>query len=329
MKFRRTIKLGMIGPDVLYIKNQLFKLGMYDSKIKRIISNKFRIDSVNATKKFQETYDSVCEGPLDVTGTIYEACWEAIEAAVKGEIKPKVDPEPTPTPDPDPDPEPEPEPVKGLLDSYTWIKPSKRKAIEKDLLDTSEMRRKICLDILKYAFDPDYRTNQNVRALYMWGGNLYNTDLKLNIATATKIEVGAKRYPDKYDGGRKEWMLSEVAKNPNLAASDCSGMEVGWLRKFKLTTNKFDQNANSLGSTKYSVECTKDEAQPATFIHKDGHIGTYVGGGYVVEFVGGAYGCQLTARDKRKVWNFVKKKSETMSKWTDYWNFKELLKYDD
>lgn len=324
MKFRREIKLGMSGPDVLYIKKQLFALGMYDKKIKRIISNKFRQDSVNATKKFQETYDSVCEGPLNVTGTIYEACWEAIEAAVRGEISPKVGP----TPEPEPIP-PSPEPVKGLLDSYTWIKPAKRKAIEKDLLATSEMRRNICLEILKYAFDPDLRSGNNVRALYMWGGNLYNTDLKLNIATKAKIETGAKKNPDKYDGGRKEWMLSEVAKNPNLPASDCSGMEVGWLRKFKITNNKFDENANNLGSEKYSVQCTKAEAQPATFAHRDGHLGTYVGGGYIVEFVGGAYGCQLTARDKRKVWNFIEKKTQTMGAWKDYWDFKELLKYDD
>ena len=286
MEFRRTIKLGMVGADVLYIKRKLFDLGMYNSKVKRIISNKFRIDSVNATKKFQETYDSVCEGPLEVTGTIYEACWEAIEAAARGEIKPKVDPDPEPTPTP----EPEPEPKKGMLDSYTWIKPSKRKAIEKDLLNTNEMRRSICLEILKWCYDPDYRSG-DVRALYMWGGNLYNTDLKLNIATAEKIEVGAKRYPDKYDGGRKEWMLSEVAKHNDLPASDCSGMEVGWLRKFKLVNNKFDSNADTLGSEKYSVKCEIKNLKPGTFAHRDGHLGTYVGGDYIVEFVGGAYGC--------------------------------------
>ncbi len=265
MEFRRTIKLGMVGADVLYIKRKLFDLGMYDSKIKRIISNKFRIDSVNATKRFQETYDSVCEGPLEVTGTIYEACWEAIEAAARGEIKPKVDP------DPGPDPTPVPEPKKGMLDSYTWIKPSKRRAIEKDLLDTNEMRRNICLEILKWCYDPDYRSG-DVRALYMWGGNLYNTDLKLNIATATKIEVGAKRYPDKYDGGRKEWMLSEVAKHNDLPASDCSGMEVGWLRKFKLVNNKFDSNADTLGSEKYSVECEIKNLKPGTLSHRDVHL---------------------------------------------------------
>lgn len=322
MEFRRTIKLGMVGADVLYIKRKLFDLGMYDSKVKRIISNKFRIDSVNATKRFQETYDSVCEGPLEVTGTIYEACWEAIEAAARGEIKPKVDPDPEPSPDP------EPEPKKGMLDSYTWIKASKRKAIEKDLLNTNEMRRSICLEILKWCYDPDYRSG-DVRALYMWGGNLYNTDLKLNIATAAKIEVGAKRYPDKYDGGRKEWMLSEVAKHDDLPASDCSGMEVGWLRKFKLVNNKFDSNADTLGSEKYSVKCEIKNLKPGTFAHRDGHLGTYVGGDYIVEFVGGAYGCQLTNRTNRKVWNFVEKKMHTFSSWKDFWDFKELLKYDD
>ena len=321
MEFKRTIKLGMSGSDVLYIKKKLFELGMYSNKIKRIRSNQFRKDSVEATEKFQNTYDSICEGPLEVTGTIYEACWEAIEAAARGEIKPKVDPTPTPTPSPEPTPT-------GLLDSYTWIKPSKRKLIEKDLENTCEMRRNICLEILKYAYDPEYRTGNEVRALYMWGGNLYNTDLKLNIATATKIEVGAKRYPKKYDGGRKEWMLSEVKKNPNLPASDCSGMEVGWLRKFKLTNNRFDQNANALGSTQFSIKCEIENLKPGTFAHRNGHLGTYVGGGYIVEFVGGAYGCQLTKRTDRKVWNFVEQKMHTFSAWEDFWNFKELLKYD-
>lgn len=167
---------------------------MYSSKIKRITSNKFRQDSVEATINFQNTYNDIDNKPFEVTGTIYERCWYAIEAAVAGEIKPKPGPTPPPTPS-------------GLLDDYTWIKPDKRKLIEADLLKVSELRRNICLEILKYAFDPDYRSGNDVRGLYMWGGNLYNTDLKLNIATAAKIEAGAKKKPKMYDGGRKEWML--------------------------------------------------------------------------------------------------------------------------
>ena len=68
-------------------------------------------------------------------------------------------------------------------------------------------------------------------------------------------------------------------------------MEVGYLRKYKLVKNTFDVNANSLASKTYSIKTTKEASLPGTFAHKDGHIGTYVGGGYVVEFVGGAYGC--------------------------------------
>ena len=265
MEYTREIKYGMSGDDVFYIKNKLFDLGMYLPKIKKITSKTFRADSVLATKNFQTKYH------LDVTGTVNEVTWNKIEEESK--------PEPTPTPTPS-----------GLLDEYTWLDPKKREAIEKDLVKVSELRKNICLEILKYAFDPTYRKG-DVRALYMWGGNLYNTDLKLNIATKAKIEAGAKKYPQHYDGGRKEWMLAQVEKNPNLPASDCSGMEVGYLRKFKLVKNSFDANANRLSSKSYSTKTTKDAAIPGTFAHKDGHIGTYVGGGYVVEFVGGAYGC--------------------------------------
>ena len=216
-----------------------------------------------------------------------------------------------------------------MLSNYTWIDPKKRKLIEADLAKVSEMRRNICLEILKYAFDPEYRSG-DVRALYMWAENMYNSSLNLNYATKAKIESGAKKYPQYYDGGRKEWMLKQVERCATLPCSDCSGMEVGWLRKFKLVSNKFDRNSTALASKACSIETTREKALPGTFIHRPGHIGTYVGGGYVVEFVGGAYGCQLTCCDKgkRKVWNFIDKKLHKFSDWDDFWNFKELTKYD-
>lgn len=189
MEFKRTIVKGMSGSDVLYIKQKLFALGMYSDKIKRITSNKFRQDSVLATEKFQTEYK------LDVTGTVYEECWNAI---VKAADEPTPGPEPTPTPTPTPTP--------GYLDEYTWIDPKKRAAIEKDLTKVSELRRNICLDILQWAYDPEYRKG-DVRALYMWAENLYNKKLQPNYATAKMIENGAKKYPQNYDGGRKEWML--------------------------------------------------------------------------------------------------------------------------
>lgn len=323
MEFMRNIFLGVRGNDVFYIKNKLFDLGMYEPKIKKISSKAFHADSLLATKKFQE------ENNLPVTGIINRETWDAI-------VK-KADeiPEDTVILDPTTEPEPvKPQPAPPVsstnyLTNYTWLDPKKRKLIEADLAKVSEMRRNICLEILQYAFDPEYRSG-NVRALYMWAENLYGRDLKLNYATKAKIEAGAKKYPNNYDGGRKEWMLEQVEKNPKLPCSDCSGMEVGWLRKFKLVNNSFDKSSSGLASTSCSVKTTREEALPGTFIHRPGHIGTYVGGGYVVEFVGGAYGCQLTncANGKRKVWNFIDKKLHKFSDWDDFWNFKELLKYD-
>lgn len=269
MEYTREIKKGMSGNDVFYIKNKLFDLGMYAPKIKEIKSRTFGSDSVLATKNFQTQYK------LKVTGTVNKITWDTIEKAWEPEPQP-IPPEPTPTP--------------SYLSEYTWLDPKKREAIEKDLAKVSELRRNICLDILKYAFDPEYRSG-NVRALYMWAENMYNTSLKLNYATKEKIERGSKKYPQYYDGGRKEWMLKQVEANPYLPCSDCSGMEVGWLRKFKLVSNKFDRNSTALASKACSIKTTREAALPATFIHRPGHIGTYVGGGYVVEFVGGAYGC--------------------------------------
>lgn len=310
MEYTREIKLGTRGNDVFYIKNKLFDLGMYSSKIKKISSRAFHADSVAATVRFQT------EHKLPVTGTINKETWDAIEAA--SGVKPAPEPTPVPTPTP-----------ASYLSEYTWLDPKKRKLIEADLAKVSEMRRNICLEILQYAFDPEYRKGE-VRALYMWAENLYGRDLKLNYATKAKIEAGAKKYPGNYDGGRKEWMLEQVEKNSKLPCSDCSGMEVGWLRKFKLVSSSFDKSSSGLASTSCSVKTTREAALPGTFIHRPGHIGTYVGGGYVVEFVGGAYGCQLTncANGKRKVWNFIDKKLHKFSDWEDFWNFKELLKYD-
>jgi hypothetical protein len=75
MEFRRNIYKGVSGDDVFYIKNKLFDLHMYNSKIKKISSKTFRNDSVLATEKFQKEYK------LPVTGIINLTTWDAIEKA--------------------------------------------------------------------------------------------------------------------------------------------------------------------------------------------------------------------------------------------------------
>ena len=292
MKLTRNLKRGMSGPDVRFVKDSLFSLGFYNSKIKQITNDTFGPDTFVAVRKFQRAKG------LEDDGVVGPQTWAALEEALAAE-----------------------EPVKEVdfpsLDKMKHISSAHRAAIAKDLANVSELRQKIVLEILNYAYDKDVPGEP--RALYIFGANLYDQDLKLNYADAAEIEKHAKRYPNYFNGGRKEWMLEQVKKNPKLAASDCSGMEVGYLRKHKLVPSSFDTTANNFTTAKrYSTPINKKDLKPGDWVGKAGHIGTYVGGGLVVEFYGGAYGCQLTELNNRRGWNFVAKRLEAGSPWTRF-----------
>lgn len=292
MKLTRNLKKGMSGADVRFVKDALFSLGFYNSKIKQITNSTFGTDTYVAVCKFQRAKG------LEDDGVVGPQTWAALEEALAAE-----------------------EPAKEVdfpsLDKMKHISATHRAAIAKDLANVSELRQKIVLEILNYAYDKDVPGES--RALYIFGANLYDKDLKLNYADAAEIEKHAKRYPNYFNGGRKEWMLEQVKKNPKLAASDCSGMEVGYLREHKLVPSSFDTTANNLTTAKqYSTPINKKDLKPGDWVGKAGHIGTYVGGGLVVEFYGGAYGCQLTELNNRRGWNFVAKRLEAGSPWTRF-----------
>ena len=292
MKLTRNLKKGMSGADVHFVKDSLFSLGFYNSKIKQITNSTFGPDTYVAVCKFQRGKG------LEDDGVVGPLTWTALEEALAAE-----------------------EPAKEVnfpsLNKMKHISATHRAAIAKDLANVSELRQKIVLEILNYAYDKDVPGEP--RALYIFGANLYDKDLKLNYADAAEIEKHAKRYPNYFNGGRKEWMLEQVKKNPKLAASDCSGMEVGYLREHKLVPSSFDTTANNLTTAKqYSTPINKKDLKPGDWVGKAGHIGTYVGGGLVVEFYGGAYGCQLTELNNRRGWNFVAKRLEAGSPWTRF-----------
>ena len=292
MKLTRNLKKGMSGADVRFVKDSLFSLGFYSSKTKQITNSTFGADTYVAVCKFQRAKG------LEDDGVVGPQTWAALQKALAAE-----------------------EPAKEVdfpsLDKMKHISATHRAAIAKDLANVSELRQKIVLEILNYAYDKDVPGEP--RALYIFGANLYDKDLKLNYADAAEIEKHAKRYPNYFNGGRKEWMLEQVKKNPKLAASDCSGMEVGYLREHKLVPNSFDTTANNLTTAKqYSTPINKKDLKPGDWVGKAGHIGTYVGGGLVVEFYGGAYGCQLTELNNRRGWNFVAKRLEAGSPWTRF-----------
>ena len=292
MKLTRNLKKGMSGADVRFVKDALFSLGFYNSKTKQITNSTFGADTYVAVCKFQRAKG------LEDDGVVGPLTWTALEEALAAE-----------------------EPAKEVnfpsLNKMKHISATHRAAIAKDLANVSELRQKIVLEILNYAYDKDVPGEP--RALYIFGANLYDKDLKLNYADAAEIEKHAKRYPNYFNGGRKEWMLEQVKKNPKLAASDCSGMEVGYLREHKLVPSSFDTTANNLTTARqYSTPINKKDLKPGDWVGKAGHIGTYVGGGLVVEFYGGAYGCQLTELNNRRGWNFVAKRLEAGSPWTRF-----------
>lgn len=292
MKLTRNLKQKMSGPDVRFVKDSLFSLGFYSSKIKQITNDTFGSDTFVAVCKFQRAKG------LEDDGIVGPLTWAALEKAAAAE-------------------EPAKEVEFPSLDKMKHISATHRAAIAKDLANVSELRQKIVLEILNYAYDKDVPGEP--RALYIFGANLYDKDLKLNYADAAEIEKHAKRYPNYFNGGRKEWMLEQVKKNPKLPASDCSGMEVGYLRKHKLVPSSFDTTANNFTTAKqYSTPINKKDLKPGDWVGKAGHIGTYVGGGLVVEFYGGAYGCQLTELNNRRGWNFVAKRLEAGSPWTRF-----------
>lgn len=304
MNFTRILKMGMSGNDILYIKKKLFDLGYFAKNVKKITSKAFRKDTYNAVIFFQGRNQDKYGRDLEADGIIGQLTWDAIEKVHAQEITVKPD-------------KPIDNEILKKIDSYTHISKTKREKIKADLRGVSELRQQICIEILNYAYDQD--VPGNVRALYMIGANLYNKDLKLNIPTESDIKRQAKSRPTYYNGGRMEWMIEQIKRNPNISSSDCSGMEVGYMRKHGLVSNSFDTTANNLClKSTYSSNITRAQLQPGDWVGKNGHIGTYVGGGYVVEFYGGAFGCQLTNVDNRIGWNFVTKKKERGGAWTRF-----------
>lgn len=280
MDFTRTLKKGMSGDDVLLAKQRLVTLGYLYAATNRTYGK----DTRNSVKDFQ-----IANG-LEDTGEIDSYTWAALfsENTEKPVVEAVILPE--------------------------RFSQKARQAIGIALAQCSDIRREICLDALQYAVEAE-NSPESMLGFYIRGGNLYNQDLSPNIMTRAKLKsyFNKPNYSPYYDGGRDELML-EVAEahGYQLPGCDCSGMVVGLLRKHGVYDAGFDANANTLGGS-HAVK-TKDP-QPGDFACKSGHIGIYVGGGYAVEAIGGAYGIQLTKIKKRLVFNFLTGKMQNFGTW--------------
>lgn len=278
MEYTRLLNAGMTGDDVKYIKDSLVQLGY----LHKSTHDKLGSDSIAAIKRFQQDHN--------LYGVITAETWNAIEKAKSELGKPAEIP--------------------------SNISENKAVYISDALQSVSAIRKKIVLEALRHAYDVDKGLPYQL-SLYIRGGNLYNRDFTINTITIDRIESGAKKQPEFYTSKAKKIMLDTVAANPETTGADCSGGIVGLLRYARLVGGGFDATANSL-CAKYSKVVDKAGLKPGDWVGKSGHIGIYVGAGYVVEWAGHKYGCQLTDLDNRKCYDFTKGELVSQGSWTKY-----------
>lgn len=282
MNYTRLLKRYYSGVDVRAVKDRLVELGY----LRTATHNMYGNDTYKAVKAFQGANN------LQADGIVGPLTWAAL-------FTPKAD---------------RLEPV-AATSVPEHISAAAAQAIGVDLAQTSELRREMCLEALKHVTDPNGDLTQ-LRSFYIRGGNLYNKDLSVNVMTQSKLATYFNKtsYAPYYDSGRKEMMLRHAKQaGYTQTGADCSGGVVGIWRKYNVQSAGFDATANTL----YSTHCVKTtKPKPGDLAWRSGHIGMYVGGGYVVEWVGGAYGCQLTKN--RKVHNFVTGKQQKLSNWSAY-----------
>lgn len=295
--FMRTLRKGSNGADVITLQKRLMELGYALPNYGA--DGDFGNETLNAVKAFQREHKDANGKKLTVDGIVGSKTWAALFDANHQTSEP--DPAPT---------------LGGCIPDN--IGATAAAAIRADLGKVSDLRQRIVLTALREAYDPD-KPRDYPYSLYIRGGNLYNTDLSLNVIDAARIEAGAKRQPQYYSGGSKEMMLAAVKKYPETTGADCSGGIVGLLRKFELVKPTIDAIANGLCDSGHSRKISKADMIPGDWVGLSGHIGLYVGGGYVVEWYGKNFGCQLTKLGtKRKAWDFVVNRYRTRAEWTKY-----------
>ncbi len=295
MEYTRLLRRGMTGEDVRHVKDRLVELGYLGAST----HNRFGSDTHAAVMRYQADHT------LEIDGVVGPLTWASLFGKICGDSSNDI----------------------GCIsedsgeagfygDIPANIGEAAGKVITVDLAGISGLRLGLVLEALKYAFDPQ-TTSDYPHSLYIRGGNLYNTDLAPNVITLARIASGASRQPQYYDGGRREMMEEAVRHNPAITGADCSGGIVGLLRHAGAVAAGFDANANTLAK-KHAHIVTRATLTPGDWLHKNGHIGLYAGGGYGVEWMGGAYGCQLTKVDDRRGYSFVSGKSARMGAWTGF-----------
>ena len=310
MSLTRNLRLGSAGEDVWRVKLLLMELGCYAPHVTQLKTHVFGRDTRRAVLEFQRKKGLAVDGV--VGRETYRALLTARETAL-AEPPTLVVPNGEGT-------------SPAILDATCSQLPqhlvkAAAMAIGAGLDKAGEVRREMARDALQFAYDPA-TGGQYPLSFYIRGGNLYNSDLLPNVMTKAKLTAYFNRtgYAQYYDGGRKEMMQAAAeAAGYTITGADCSGGVVGLLRHAGVVNKGFDLSANGFyNNTARYRRIPWEDLRPGDLTHKMGHIGLYVGGGYVVEWIGGAYGCQLTKLKDRRAHNFVTRKNCRLGAWTGF-----------
>lgn len=292
----RTLKFLMTGADVLDLKKKLFSLGFYPTKITKITNDRFGADTVTAVKAFQKRYN------LTDDGIVGEKTRSMLADVLSDKMVSDSNADYV------------------TAEKYPRIGEEARNKINTALKNAPAKNREFVLEALKYATDASVAHKfDHPSSLYIRGGNLYGKNDNINVISYEYLTLTyPKRYADYCTSGRLSMMQKAVKANPHITGADCSGGIVGLLRHFGYVNGTFDTTANGLLGSGYSVAVKKENLEPAYFIGKSGHICLYAGGGYMIEWAGGAYGCQLTKVSDRRCWSYTAKKMVKLSACTKY-----------
>ena len=283
----------MSGADVRAVKDKLVALGY----LAVATHDRYGTDTVAAVKRFQQDNHVAADG---IVGPI---TWTLLFG---GNV-----PQPQPTPVPVPTPTPP-------SSSLSHLGSAKVRGIAADWSTVSQTRRQICAEALRWAIDPDC-PEPTMRSFYVRGADLYHkSNGAPNVMTAAKLDAYLRNpeYASYWNEGRDALMREQAqSRGYTQTGADCSGGVIGLWHFAKAVPSGFDSNADTIGA-KYSVPVAAP--QPGDVALRPAHVGLVVGGGYVVEWIGGAYGCQLTKIVKRMAYNYQDHRLHQFSPWTSF-----------
>jgi len=304
--FTGNIKRGMKGEAVENLQRFLMAAG---EKLPRYGADAdFGSETYVAVRNFQKYHKDEKGKRLAVDGIVGKKTWASLMAAQPAK----------PFEPPKDEPAVEPEPPKAEFALPANIGKTAAAAILADLEKVSDERKAIVIHALQFAYDPEV-PSRFPYSLYIWGGNLYNKDGKLNFIDDDYLANEFRTDSSRYEMASRVMMRAAVMNNPNITGADCSGGIVGLLRHFGYIDMDEDANADGLCGASRSKAIKKSELIPADFVGRTGHIGLYAGGGYAIEWYGQAKGCQLTKLGtRRRAWDFVDHQFTTLNEWTKY-----------